>query len=574
MKKLVVFVLMMSMFFTSSCGSKEVSQETRDEIKAEVIAELEQERKASEEKGLQEKEIPENKTNENVSEEETKEEIKKETVISKEEVKKSGLKSFEELYTGDLKTAAIYFNENINEFYDQEKLDFAKALVKVVSAESKKYAEYKFEDMPTAYVAMAPTLDSGLYDYYDFETKEFNIAYFKDINEKYYSEFKEIQASPIFDLGTDYWIDNTTIQHFGFIVTMNSDMYKLLKPALELVAKENQGIDLQIPEILYSEVNFDSQITEESILVEDLEELKSFKGQDTWKSTAIMPVIMVEKEIIEDVLKYEFQQCLVKGIEYFDNGQLELNSQNYSDFSEGGFYDAIGIFGTITDAKLSYAVLETDSTKSEMKNYGTLTDVYLEFKQLEKNKIYWLDFTADGKKQSIVLVDESYRNYVKDFAGKALTNRINFSDPTNVEEVVVSSEPKFVVETINGEEINYSDYSAVVVPFYQGINYSEFGPLEELVARLTGNDKHEVSFAVFGTMRNVTITGIENMGEEGTSVHYDEITDSMVRVTCRLMNDMSLVTVTGYVNTPTEEYKVEFTLDDMRDRNAYKTIKY
>lgn len=271
MRKILSLLLMITIFFAVGCSSKEVSQKTKAEEKLKVDLE---------------------------------------TSNYEENNQSSSLKTFEDVFSDDLNVVLDYFNENLDKFSENEKVNFAKSLIKIVATESEKYQSYRYEDLPTAYVPMYPTLDSELYDFYDFETKEFNIGYFKDENEKYYTEFSEIRDSKLFTIATEFLIDNGVIDLPVFVTTLKSDIYALIKPALDLVPEGYKEIHVRLPNMLYKDVDFSSQITQEAILVENFSQLKEFDGKETWKSTVLMPVIFVEKdtqqknEVIENIDEY------------------------------------------------------------------------------------------------------------------------------------------------------------------------------------------------------------------------------------------------------------------------------
>ncbi|MTI81235.1 MAG: hypothetical protein FH758_10160 [Firmicutes bacterium] len=132
------------------------------------------------------------------------------------------------------------------------------------------------------------------------------------------------------------------------------------------------------------------------------------------------------------------------------------------------------------------------------------------------------------------------------------------------------SKTAFYSETINGEHINYDDYTIVVVPRYSGNNLDSLGNKTVRVVE----DGEIVTFAVFGTLRNVTMFNILNMGEEGTPKHVGDISDSNVTIICSLPSDTSALKVRGFARVGQEEQIIEFTIDDVREKSEYNIIKY
>ncbi len=140
------------------------------------------------------------------------------------------------------------------------------------------------------------------------------------------------------------------------------------------------------------------------------------------------------------------------------------------------------------------------------------------------------------------------------------TNKANFPDS----------------EIVNSEEINYGDYFTVIIPEYSGIYYpKEQTPLEIREYSILSDGKTTLSFAVFGELNLGGFTVIKNMEDEGT-FHYigETIKDSIIHINCDLPTDASYIKVTCSVFINGENQTVEFTMDDMSNKEEYTILKY
>ncbi|OEF96985.1 hypothetical protein [Desulfuribacillus alkaliarsenatis] len=134
----------------------------------------------------------------------------------------------------------------------------------------------------------------------------------------------------------------------------------------------------------------------------------------------------------------------------------------------------------------------------------------------------------------------------------------------------------YTAETINGTHINFSDYYAVIVPRYEGgVNSLE------LVTVYTGSVtqgtwEYPANFGLFGTLEDVKVIYYEGYGSSGHTFELGNYND--VNLNVHLFwndspNDMSFMRITGKVPTGGGNYKnVDFTLDQMRDADAYDLI--
>lgn len=133
----------------------------------------------------------------------------------------------------------------------------------------------------------------------------------------------------------------------------------------------------------------------------------------------------------------------------------------------------------------------------------------------------------------------------------------------------------FKNEEINGFQVDYSKYCAVLVPRYNGINLSALDKVTEIVGSVTqGNLSMKLNFAVFGHMKDIEITYFEGMDSEGQTIKVGTLYNSNVEVEIWLpSNDMSRIFVAGEVPSGQGKYYSQsFTMDDMRDSAEYEVI--
>lgn len=128
-------------------------------------------------------------------------------------------------------------------------------------------------------------------------------------------------------------------------------------------------------------------------------------------------------------------------------------------------------------------------------------------------------------------------------------------------------------ETINGTQINYSDYRLVVVPMYDGLNTLHW--VNQDIGSVTqGPQGMQVNFAIFGHLNDIKITYYQGMDDPGTTINVGTLYDAHVGVRVWLPNnDMSHIGVSGVADLGNGDLrKVEFGLDDMRDSSEYEVI--
>lgn len=126
-------------------------------------------------------------------------------------------------------------------------------------------------------------------------------------------------------------------------------------------------------------------------------------------------------------------------------------------------------------------------------------------------------------------------------------------------------------EKVNSDEVNYSNYYAVIVPMYNGGNMSALTDVTEVIGSPTqGNLGMEVSFAIFGHLKDIMITYYEGMDSVGETIEVGTLYNSNVNVKVFIpSNDMSYIRVSGDVPTGEGYNYLQFNIDDMRDPSDY-----
>ncbi len=130
---------------------------------------------------------------------------------------------------------------------------------------------------------------------------------------------------------------------------------------------------------------------------------------------------------------------------------------------------------------------------------------------------------------------------------------------------------KYTAENINGTQVNYAEYSAVIVPMYNGINNNKLTPYTTNVG---ANQFTDVTFAVFGSIGSLKIFHTNHgMNEEYTITRVGDIENSLVTIKTQFPTDFANIIVRGFVKNANGEYEsIEFSMDDMRDLTEYKPI--
>lgn len=131
----------------------------------------------------------------------------------------------------------------------------------------------------------------------------------------------------------------------------------------------------------------------------------------------------------------------------------------------------------------------------------------------------------------------------------------------------------FQQETVNGVNIDYSKYIAVIIPQYNGVNK------DKLVSEVFKNDKYpegpytSVNFAVFGDITNVKVLEAESMNHEYETSELNDKSNTLITFNTKFPTDTSNILVKFSVHMGEGTYSdYEFSLDDMRDDSAYKPI--
>lgn len=131
----------------------------------------------------------------------------------------------------------------------------------------------------------------------------------------------------------------------------------------------------------------------------------------------------------------------------------------------------------------------------------------------------------------------------------------------------------FQQETINSVNIDYSKYTAVVIPQYNGVNK------DKLANEVLTNDKYpegpytSVNFAVFGDITNVKVLEAESMDHEYEITELNDKSNTLITLNTKFPTDTSNILVKFSVHMGEGMYSdYEFSLDDMRDDSAYKPI--
>jgi len=199
-------------------------------------------------------------------------------------------KSFDKVYNGkNLKETIVYFYENLYNFDENGIKDYSKKMLKVI--EKDKNAISPMNDYILNYIT-----DEA----YDIETNELDISKLSE-DAKEIVDF--IKNSEIYKLSRYFYATEGKVDYQGFVVSIDSWTFEMLKPALDFVYP-----DRYTPHDYYSikpffapNFNFhsikeveNSMIAYPIIYVYSNEDIREFEGAKTWKANVIMPVEILE----------------------------------------------------------------------------------------------------------------------------------------------------------------------------------------------------------------------------------------------------------------------------------------
>ncbi|TCT16027.1 hypothetical protein EDC18_10241 [Natranaerovirga pectinivora] len=127
----------------------------------------------------------------------------------------------------------------------------------------------------------------------------------------------------------------------------------------------------------------------------------------------------------------------------------------------------------------------------------------------------------------------------------------------------------FTNETIRDVNINYSQYSAVIVPFYTGVNTNKLATSPWI----DHPEGQVLDFIVFGKLQDVVITRYQHMMDQGEAFEYGVIENTIFNIHSWLPYDSGRYVISGRVHTGGGHFEdVTFALDDMRDSSEYDII--
>lgn len=193
-------------------------------------------------------------------------------------------------------------------------------------------------------------------------------------------------------------------------------------------------------------------------------------------------------------------------------------------------------------------------------------------------KITPIDGGFDKLKDSNNKPNNQYSTTTK----KAVTNDSSLTNDDSVNQTTEDIEAiegesfklkGFTSETINGENIDYSQYTAVIVPMHSTSNIAS---LTRKTCSFSDNPSNsKVTFSVFGEMKDIKVTYFGNMDSKGEVENVDILKNSYLDIYAPFDTDMSYVKITGKINIGEGCFTdVEFTMDTVRFIDEYKIYKY
>jgi len=136
-----------------------------------------------------------------------------------------------------------------------------------------------------------------------------------------------------------------------------------------------------------------------------------------------------------------------------------------------------------------------------------------------------------------------------------------------------TSQPKlsgFNDENIRGEQVNYSNYTAVIVPYYpeDGLHINALSEIP------VGNPGGPIlSFAVFGNVEELTITLVDDAYATEQESSFGAVKNAIFNIEPKLPHDRSYYRIEGKVLQSNGSYTdIRFGLDDMRGPSENQII--
>ncbi|QRN86660.1 hypothetical protein JR334_05510 [Clostridia bacterium] len=523
------------------------------------------------------------------------------------------LQSFGDVYDGDLIETLDYFNDHYEQLEDNQIKDFSENIVAEYTALCEKPINgILIGDCPepeTAYIPMSPVLDDGLYDFYDFSTSEFNLAFFKD--QPYnYEYFQKIAESDLFTICMGIYADSGFLQPEGFRAIVKPDVFEKFQLVIASLENENSEIPY-LPNMEYDGVDsvINSTVSYPQVLMHNFEEVLELKDEDTWKTYVFLPVQFVENEIETANHKDVFHYAeLTSGtqvsdkfkVELFENGAMGMESLKYrllgngflkgnlfgdsegqihATFAENYFDKNVMLKNDFYDNGEEEADLNTNNHFAVDREMLQLPVEYISYLENEGEitcEMYVKELEFENDPVETISIAHITEVKISDAEINRVNNEITKMGMLDSTTTNDDSSSLFENETLYSEGndfyIDYSKYATVIIPMQESINSDTLTPRIINVTN-TGNEV-PLMFSILGDAISIELSYIEN-GMEDSQKPVETTIDGPIGNECFILgaalpNDTSFVRVTVLYIDGSGVESTTFTLDDMRDPSAYK----
>lgn len=266
--------------------------------------------------------------------------------------------------------------------------------------------------------------------------------------------------------------------------------------------------------------------------------VKSTQNSDV--SKAISTIVNVQKSYDSSKIYFQTEAWATSNAIHV----VDLNTLKEKFFSDGSFVKTVGK----SPYTNSIIVLKNyiDGDNGRIESYFAIASNGNEICELgdtlEDNLVDQIEMTLDEKNHS----DTNYSNKLSGYSN----------------------------EVYNGYSIDYSSYSTVVIPMYNGIN--SFNEVIERDPSFKEDNYYALNFAIFGEISNLNITTVNVGGpEEEWNYETDSMANCMFVYLTQLPSDMSYITVNFDVYAGEGMYtNHKFTMDDMRSISEYEPLLF
>ncbi len=251
---------------------------------------------------------------------------------------------------------------------------------------------------------------------------------------------------------------------------------------------------------------------------------------------------------------------------------------SYDPYYYGGF--VLNIPSTPDMESFEFSLEEFNSSITPPADTYTLSDEYVinlvgsEFSDYVKNgNTLQVECNVSNYEFGAIYASEPFINATIDI--------YSFEDPqitpSTPDEYLTGFDSETLFSQDTPMEINYEDYSLVIVPMQISTNMEQLTPRIVEVPQSESNEYVMPHFLVFGALHNVTLTYTVNgldPNEEPVEVFIaDTIENECVYIDAVFPTDFSSITITGYYGFQGLE-EVTFSLNDMMDSSSYKIITF